>query len=58
MLNGLLAGEVAITACAGIVHPWAAFIIGLVAGLTYSVWSRAVLHYKLDDPVDAVAGED
>ena len=39
-------------------HPWAAFIIGLIGGLTYSVWSRVIIHLKMDDPVDAVAGVD
>ncbi|MDQ1375338.1 MAG: ammonium transporter, Amt family [Actinomycetota bacterium] len=54
--NGLLAGLVAITAPCAFVAPWAAAVIGLIAGLLVVA---AVLWVerrpKVDDPVGAVA---
>jgi len=54
--NGMLAGLVAITAPCAFVTPWAAVIIGLVAGLlvvgSVIFWERKV---KIDDPVGAVS---
>ncbi|MFN2607751.1 MAG: ammonium transporter [Acidimicrobiales bacterium] len=54
--NGLLAGLVAITAPCAFVAPWAAAVIGVVAGLLVV---EAVLvverRFKVDDPVGAVA---
>ena len=45
--------------CAGCnaVHPYAAVIIGLIAGIAYVAWSTVVLKLKIDDPLDAVAGK-
>lgn len=45
--------------CAGCnaVHPYAALIIGVIAGLTYVAWSTSMLRLKVDDPLDAVAGK-
>jgi Amt family ammonium transporter len=54
--NGLLAGLVAITAPCAFVAPWAAAVIGLVAGIlvVYVVlWVEQKA--KVDDPVGAVA---
>ena len=44
--------------CAGCnaVQPWAGFVIGLIAGLVYMVWSFVIVKFKIDDPLDAVAG--
>jgi Amt family ammonium transporter len=54
--NGMLAGLVAITAPCAFVTPWAAVIIGTVAGLlvvgSVIFWERTV---KIDDPVGAVS---
>jgi len=54
--NGLLAGLVAITAPCAFVAPWAAAVIGTIAG---GVVVAAVLiverRFKVDDPVGAVA---
>lgn len=54
--NGALAGLVAVTAPCAYVPPWAAVVIGLVAGLLMrlSVW---FVEYKLkvDDPVGAIS---
>jgi Amt family ammonium transporter len=53
--NGMLAGLVAITAPCAFVAPWAAFVIGLVAGIVV-VWS--VFFWErmgIDDPVGAIS---
>ena len=54
--NGMLAGLVAITAPCAFVTPWAAVLIGTVAGLlvvgSVIFWERVV---KIDDPVGAVS---
>lgn len=56
MCNGLLAGLVAITAPCAYVAPWAAVLIGLVAG-AFVVGSALLLDrvLKVDDPVGAVS---
>jgi Amt family ammonium transporter len=54
--NGLLAGLVAITAPCAFVAPWAAAVIGIVAGLLVVgavLWVER--RAKVDDPVGAVA---
>jgi len=53
MLNGVLAALVAITASCAFVEPWAAIVIGLVAGiLTFytSIWFERM---GIDDPIYA-----
>eukprot|EP00122_Pirum_gemmata_P000092 Pgem_evm1s74 len=55
MINGLLAGMVAICASCNTVEPYAAFLIGAIAGGVYTVWSYAIKKLKIDDPLDAVA---
>lgn len=54
--NGMLAGLVAITAPCAFVAPWAAFLIGAIAGLLViaSVWF-VENKLKLDDPVGAIS---
>lgn len=55
LINGILAGLVAITACCAFVSPLSSAIIGVVAGVvvTYSVdWIDRSL--KIDDPVGAI----
>jgi Amt family ammonium transporter len=54
MANGMLAGLVAITAPCAFVQPWAAALIGSVAGLLVieSVW-LVERKLKIDDPVGA-----
>jgi Amt family ammonium transporter len=54
--NGLLAGLVAITAPCAFVAPWAAAVIGIVAGILVVyvvIWVEQLA--KVDDPVGAVA---
>jgi ammonium transporter, Amt family len=55
MLNGVLAALVAVTAASGFVAPWAAIVIGLVAGLIAVVGVIAVERIGIDDPIGAVA---
>jgi Amt family ammonium transporter len=52
--NGAIAALVAITAPSGYVVPWAAVIIGLVAGIIVVVAVLAI-DRKLDDPVGALS---
>ena len=53
LTNGILAGLVAITAACDVVEPWAAFVIGILGSLTYSLSCRAMDAAKIDDPLDA-----
>ena len=54
--NGFLAGLVSITASCAFVQPWAAVLIGLLAGLLVCVANSVVEHlFHLDDPVGAIA---
>jgi Amt family ammonium transporter len=55
MLNGVIAALVAITAASGYVAPWAAIVIGLVAGAIAVVGVLFVERLRIDDPVGAVA---
>lgn len=55
MGNGALAGLAAITASCNVVRPWAAIIIGSIAGMIYLAASKVSVRMKLDDPLDAVA---
>jgi Amt family ammonium transporter len=56
MANGMLAGLVAITAPCAFVDPWAAALIGSIAGVLV-VWSIKFVEnkMKLDDPVGAIS---
>ncbi|KAG7368264.1 ammonium transporter AMT2a [Nitzschia inconspicua] len=53
-MNGCLAGLVGITAGCSVVQPWAACIIGVIAGLVYYGFSKLLVALKIDDAVDAV----
>ncbi len=55
MLNGVIAGLVAVTAAAGFVAPWAAIVIGLVAGGIAVLGVLLVERIRIDDPIGAVA---
>ena len=53
-MNGVLTGLVAVTAPCGSVYPWAAFVIGIVAGWLYLIGSKLLVRFRIDDVVDAV----
>ena len=55
MLNGVVAALVAVTAACGFVAPWAAIVIGLVAGAAAVGGVVLVERLHLDDPIGAVA---
>lgn len=49
-----------VSMCAGSndIYPWAAFVIGLIAAISFLSWHALMLKMKIDDPLDAVAGEN
>jgi ammonium transporter, Amt family len=55
MLNGALAGLVAITASCAYVDPWAAVVIGLVAGVLVFFSAKFFEKIKVDDPIFALS---
>lgn len=55
MLNGALAGLVAITASCAFVEPWAAFVIGLVAGVLVFFSMKMFEKLGIDDPIYALS---
>ena len=55
MLNGAIAALVAITAACAFVAPWAALVIGFVAGVIVVIGVLAVERIRIDDPIGAIA---
>jgi len=55
MLNGAIAGLVAITAACAFVAPWAAIVIGAGAGVVVVLGVLLVERLGIDDPIGAVA---
>ena len=55
MINGMLAGLVAITAPCAFVGPWAAAVIGLIAAIVVIEFAWWLDRKGVDDPVGAVA---
>jgi len=53
-VNGMLAGLVAITAPCAFVDPWAAVVIGIIAGVLVCLAVVALDKMHIDDPVGAV----
>lgn len=53
--NGMLAGLVAITAPCAFVAPWAALVIGVIAGFIVCLGVELLDRVHIDDPVGAVA---
>lgn len=55
MLNGVLGGLVAITASCAFVDPWAAAVIGFVAGILVFYSVKLFEKLKIDDPIFALS---
>lgn len=55
ILNGMLAGLVAITASCAFVEPWAAIVIGLIAGVLVVASARWLERRRIDDPISALS---
>jgi Amt family ammonium transporter len=55
MLNGAIGALVAITAACAFVAPWAAIVIGFVAGVIVVLGVLAVDKVGIDDPIGAIA---
>lgn len=55
MANGMLAGLVAITAPCAFVQPWAAMVIGIVAGIIVVESVLFFVRRGVDDPVGAIS---
>ena len=53
-MNGALSGLVAITAGCAVVEPWAAVVIGIIAGWLYIYASGLLIRLRIDDAVDAI----
>lgn len=53
-MNGALSGLVAITSGCAVVQPWAAVVIGMIAGWFYLAGSHLLIKFRLDDAVDAI----
>lgn len=54
VLNGVVGGLVAITACADVVSVEGALLVGLAGGLSVVIATEAMAYWKLDDVVGAV----
>lgn len=55
MINGMLAGLVAITAPCAFVAPWAAAVIGVTAAIIVTFAGRFIEARGIDDPVGAIS---
>ena len=51
--NGVITGLTAISACADVVEPWYAFVIGIVSAFAYILGCKVMLWFKIDDPCEA-----
>ena len=54
IMHGILAGLVCITASANLAQPVEAFFIGLLGYASFEVGRNVLIHYKLDDAIDAI----
>jgi Amt family ammonium transporter len=54
VMNGSLCGLVAVTGACGVVEPWAAIVIGVIAGMLYIAGTNGLIRLRLDDAVDAI----
>jgi ammonium transporter, Amt family len=54
LMNGAIIGLVSVTAGCATVEPWAALVIGTIAGWIYLLGSAWLIRIRLDDAVDAI----
>ena len=55
LCRGLLGGIVSIFACSALIDPWAAFVIGGLAGWIVRFTARGVERRRIDDPMSAIS---
>jgi Amt family ammonium transporter len=55
LCRGLLGGVVAVSSCSALIDPWAAFLIGALAGGIVQGTLRALERRQIDDPTGAAA---
>ena len=55
-VNSILAGMVAVAGGAVAYNPWSAIVIGCVAALSFLLWSKLLIKFHVDDPVETAAG--
>ena len=53
-MNGSLAGLVSVTAGCACFEPWAALVVGMVAGWLFLFTSHFLIRVRIDDAVDAI----
>ncbi len=55
LCRGLLGGIISIFACSALIDPWAAFVIGILAGLIIQFTIHFVEERGIDDPMGAIS---
>eukprot|EP00536_Pseudo-nitzschia_multiseries_P008206 jgi/Psemu1/240985/estExt_Genewise1.C_2050019 len=53
-MNGALSGLVAVTSGCAVMEPYAAIVTGAVAGWIYMLSSSLLIHFRIDDAVNAI----
>jgi Ammonium Transporter Family len=48
-----------VAVCAGCnaYHPWASFVVGVIAGVQFILWINLIAKAGIDDPMDTFAGK-
>lgn len=54
LMNGAISGLVSVTAGCPVYEPWAAVVVGMIAGWLYMGVSKLLLKVRIDDAVDAI----
>jgi Amt family ammonium transporter len=52
LINGLLAGGVAVCAGANVYEPWASLLVGGIGGLVCLLWTYILPRFRIDDSVN------
>ena len=48
---------VAVAGGAVVYNPWSAVVVGLIAALSFLLWSKLLIKLHVDDPVETAAGK-